>query len=287
MTVSSAVMTALLPALLPLLEGVDGPAREAAIDSLASARIPMRAMNDALDTAGWRGRQGIVESAARRGEESVTFLCRAAELSAWRDVRRRAILALGEVGGPAALDSLTAILARTEEMDVAIHAIGNLAALPLQATVAGHLDDRNANVRRQAVVGIGRLGEEGNPSLVVPLLDDVHHSVRFAAAEALGQMGASATAAIRGQFDAMSARGRYASLRALGAVGGPLSTRFLIEAASGEDRALAVSAAVALGEHWAEMDVAQLEACLQQASVPLVVDRLRSAIDRARSTTED
>ena len=68
--------------------------------------------------------------------------------------------------------------------------------------VAHFLKDRQMNVRRWAVVALGKTGDVGYSDLMIDALSDSHHSVRFAAAgalEALGSAAAGALLARRGQ----------------------------------------------------------------------------------------
>ena len=120
------LIVGLVTALLPVLEGADTPQRDAAIDTLGTADVSFHELSEGLGTARWRGRSGILKAVEARGEGAVDCLCRAARDRDHRDVRRLAILALGEVGGTAAADSLLEMLYKSPETDVVIRALGLL-----------------------------------------------------------------------------------------------------------------------------------------------------------------
>ena len=61
-------------------------------------------------------------------------------------------------------------------------------------SVAKHAENMDAHVRRRGAVVLGQLGQPRAAEVLMPMLDDSEPSVRAAAAEALGQLGADDSA---------------------------------------------------------------------------------------------
>jgi len=274
----------MVAALLPVLEGVDGSAREGAIDSIAAGCAP-REMAAGLSTAGWRGRAALIDALTRRGPEAFETVCRVVREADRPDVRRRSILALGKMGGKVAGDSLVAFLEQGGDADVILEALGKSAAIEHCAKIRPYLGSDQVNVRRQAVVALGLL-DPGDPDSIAARLNDVHHSVRHSAAEALGAMGPWAGESIRRRWESLSSAGRIAGLLALGKIGDGPSVALLTAVLGSRDPALASSAAAALGVAGASMALEALETAATEGEHPLLRLRARAALELLNSESD-
>ncbi|MDA0746852.1 MAG: HEAT repeat domain-containing protein [bacterium] len=199
---------------LSALEGPDTPERVVAVDRLVALGgegvVPMA---EALGEVGWRAREGLLEALGRMGPAALPVLMRTARMHPRTDARRHAVLAVGNVRGSAAKDSLKQLL-DTPERDLVIEAIGEVGSLVDTALVVRFLRDGNADVRRQAVVALARLAGVLAVERMIDALADVHHGVRYAAAGALGDMDAGEMLVTR--LDTLSGPALYLAVRTLG-----------------------------------------------------------------------
>ena len=105
-------------------------------------------------------------------------------------VRRRAILALGEMRDSGTTTELIAVLLddeRSELRAAAAESLGNLGHDGAVPSLIQALQDSAVAVRKQGVVALHQLGTPAAQAAVVQALRDPDETVRFVAAQAVGQ----------------------------------------------------------------------------------------------------
>ncbi len=181
---------------LPALEGPDTPERAAAVDSLVALGAGRATvLGGTLRQVGWRAREGVLDALARIGPASLPVLMHTARSHPKVDARRLAVRAMGRIGGEAARDSLLRIL-DTPDRDIVIKALGMTEDPSVAPVVCRYLKDGRVDVRRQAVVALGKAAGLEAVDRIVDALSDNHHSVRFAAAGALEAIGPEVASAL-------------------------------------------------------------------------------------------
>ena len=267
---------------LPALEGPDRPERAAAVDRLAALGPEgVAPLGEALKRVGWRGREGILEALARIGPASLNLLMQTARNHTRIDARRLAIRSLGRVGGPAARDSLLHLL-DTPNRDLVLEALGRIGDPVVAPEVARFLNDEVADVRRRAVVALGKTAGAGGVDRIADALSDPHHGVRFAAAGALEAIGPPAAEALLHRADRTSGTERYLTIRTLGRLRYRPARGRLKRALKATDWALRAAAAEALGRLAEVACAAGLEEALQVETHPFVREQIRLSLKQVR-----
>ena len=232
----------------PALRGPDTSLRSEALVWLAElgdrAAIPL---GRALDRVGWRAREGIIDVLSRTGTASVPILVHTARSHARRDARRLAIRALGDVGGATARNTLPALLGGRER-DLVLEALGKVGGMVDAPAVSGFLRDELADVRRQAVVALGKLLGVSAAGRIVDALSDGHHSVRYAAAETLVGMGDQGGEALMARLGELQGPARQLGFRTLGKLRYAGATSTLVASLGELDWGLRAAAADALAD---------------------------------------
>ena len=250
--VATILAVAELASLLILqLEGPDGDLRNRAIDRLTTiGRSRIELLDGGLQTAGWRGREGIFDALSRLGPAAVPVLMTAARSHPKPDARRLAVRAVGQVGGPAARDSLTGLLQSTEA-DLAAQGLGKSGDPDLVPVLVRLLDDERPAVRRRALVAIGKVAGGAEADRIAGMLDDPNHGVRFAAAGSLAEMGPAAVDAVALRVRGMSSTSKVLAAHTLGRLGGLRAAECLetlLHSADWAVRSAAVAGLAGLGE---------------------------------------
>jgi HEAT repeat protein len=198
------------------LEGADSDLRTRAVDSLTTVgRSRTELLDEGLRTAGWRGREGIFDALSRVGEAALPVLMTAARAHPKPDARRLAVRAVGQVGGPAACDSLVGLL-QGGERDLAAQGLGESGDPALVPALVDLLQDERPAVRRRALVAIGRLAGADEAARVAEMVMDPDHGVRFAAAGSLIEMGPAAVEALAQRVNSMSVASKVITAHTLG-----------------------------------------------------------------------
>ena len=110
------------------------------------------------------------------------------------EIRREAVIALGKIGDPQAVQALSQAFDDIDsdvrgEATTALGKIGNLQAIEVLVQV---VNDPNSHVRRQAVTALGNIKNNSQVlELLTQILYDSHFDVRWRAAAALGNIGNS------------------------------------------------------------------------------------------------
>ncbi|MCZ6635680.1 MAG: HEAT repeat domain-containing protein [bacterium] len=230
---------------LALLEGPDSSEREAALVALADSAA-VSDLEKALYRTNWRGREGVLEAIARKGPVSVPALVHIARTHLRVDARRLAVLGLGDIPDLAARDSLVLLLSGPDR-DLAVEALGKQGDVAVTEAVVGLLADPVPDVRRRAIVALGKLSGDAAVPHAVPMLSDGHHSVRFASAGVLEGLGEVAGRELVARFSDLSPPGKYLALRTLGNIGYVPGMHLLKAVMHDPDWALRGAAARALG----------------------------------------
>jgi len=146
--------------------------------------------------------------------------------------RRRAVRALGALGGSRAVAPLAAALADTAPA-VRMTAAEALAALGPAAwpALTAALDANDTSAREAAAYGLGRLGDARAAERLREAVADPAPEVRAAAIEALGSLGDRASCpALLPLLGAPDPRVRRAAVHALGRIADPASARQVVAA---------------------------------------------------------
>lgn len=265
---------------LPVLGGPDTPARSAAIDSLAALGADgVAGLGQTLQEADWRAQEGILDALTRIGPVSVAPLAQTARNHRVEDTRRRAIRALGRVGGAAARDSLLMLLGGGER-DIVLEALGTIGDSTVVPDILRFLADPAPDVRRRAVVALGKMAGTGAVGQMIDALSDSHHGVRFAAAGGLETMGVPAAKALLSQVEGIPLPGRYLAIRTLGRLRYAPARDFLahVFVLRGRDWSLRAAAAEALGWLGTGGGAETLEEALRRERHPFVRERIRFSL---------
>ncbi|MFO0707665.1 MAG: HEAT repeat domain-containing protein [Nitrospira sp.] len=139
----------------------------------------------ALRDGDWQVREVAIEALGHVGSPAVDTLIKL--LRDW-DVRKYAIGALGKIRDERVLDPLMQQLKNDEFKDDAINALVELGEPSVPRLIAA-LKDKDENVRKSAVLGLGRIkaGEAIDP--LIAMLQDKDWFTRLTAAAALESIG--------------------------------------------------------------------------------------------------
>ena len=144
--------------------------------------------------------------------------------------------------------------------------------------VAHFLKDRQMNVRRWAVVALGKTGDVGYSDLMIDALSDSHHSVRFAAAGALEALGSAAAGALLARTDRLLGPARYLAIRTLGRLRYRPAADAFKRALKASDWGVRAVGAEALGNLNDRACLEPLEEAVQRETYPFVRERIWAAL---------
>ena len=253
----------------------------------------------------WIIQRGIETTLVRYGERAVPRLLIALARSEDSTTRSMAARALGSIGDERATEALIRTSIRDRRWSArrsAAEALGSIGGRRATRALIEALGDRDPEVRRAAVQGLGRIAIElGSDTLaapyeivsrravleqaVIPLvhrLEDESYGVRTSAAKALGEMGGAAVGPLSevARGDDLAAAGL--AIMALGEIGDGRATDLLVEMLGRREWALRAWAADALGS----MGGKDLGGALRAAHVDETHPLVRSRIERALETID-
>jgi HEAT repeat protein len=139
----------------------------------------------ALRDGDWQVREVAIEAMGHVGSPAVETLLKL--LRDW-DVRKYAILALGKIRDERVLDPLMLQLRNDEFKDDAINALVDLGEPSVQKLIAA-LRDKDENVRKSAVLALGRIKNSEAIDPLIEMLGDKDWFTRLTAAAALESIG--------------------------------------------------------------------------------------------------
>jgi len=139
----------------------------------------------ALRDGDWQVREVAVEAMGQVGSPAVEMLLKL--LRDW-EVRKCAILALGKIRDERVLDPLMLQLRNDEFKDDAINALVELGAPAMPRLIAA-LRDKDENVRKSAVLALGRIKNCEAIAPLIEMLGDQDWFTRLTAAAALESIG--------------------------------------------------------------------------------------------------
>jgi HEAT repeat protein len=139
----------------------------------------------ALRDGDWQVREVAIEGLGQIGSPAVELLIRL--LRDW-DVRKYAIAALGKIRDERVLDPLMLQLRNDEFKDDALNALVELGQPALSRLIKA-LKDKDENIRKQAVLALGRIKEAEAIEPLIEMLGDVDWFTRLTAAAALEAIG--------------------------------------------------------------------------------------------------
>jgi HEAT repeat protein len=139
----------------------------------------------ALRDGDWQVREVAIEALGQVGSPAVETLIKL--LRDW-DVRKYAILSLGKIRDERVLEPLMQQLRNDEFKDDAINALVELGEPAVPLLIAA-LTDKDEMVRKQAVLGLGRIKNEQAIDPLIAMLQDRDWFTRLTAAAALESIG--------------------------------------------------------------------------------------------------
>jgi len=139
----------------------------------------------ALRDGDWQVREVAVEAMGQAGSPAVEMLLKL--LRDW-EVRKCAILALGKIRDERVLDPLMLQLRNDEFKDDAINALVELGQPAVPRLIAA-LRDKDENVRKSAVLALGRIKSSEAIDSLIEMLCDPDWFTRLTAAAALESIG--------------------------------------------------------------------------------------------------
>src|SRR5262245_2284146 len=139
----------------------------------------------ALRDGDWQVREVAIEGLGQIGSPAVELLIKL--LRDW-DVRKYAIAALGKIRDERVLDPLMLQLRNDEFKDDAVNALVELGQPALSRLIMA-LKDKDENVRKQAVLALGRIKEAEAIDPLIEMLSDGDWFTRLTAAAALEAIG--------------------------------------------------------------------------------------------------
>ncbi len=139
----------------------------------------------ALRDGDWQVREAAIEALGMIGSPAVDLLIR--QLRDW-DIRKYAIRALGKVKDERVLDPLIGQLRNDEFMMDATEALVELGKPAVEKLIAA-LKDKDENVRKQAVIALGRIQDPEAIDPLIEMLKDTDWFTRLTAAAALEKIG--------------------------------------------------------------------------------------------------
>jgi len=140
---------------------------------------------NALRDGDWQVRDVAIEGLGQIGSPAVELLIKL--LRDW-DVRKYAIAALGKIRDERVLDPLMLQLRNDEFKDDALNALVELGQPALSRLIKA-LKDKDENIRKQAVLALGRIKEAEAIEPLIEMLGDVDWFTRLTAAAALEAIG--------------------------------------------------------------------------------------------------
>jgi HEAT repeat protein len=140
----------------------------------------------ALRDGDWQVREAAIEALGMIGSPAVEPLLRQ-PLRDW-DIRKYAIRALGKIKDERVLDPLISQLRNDEFMLDATDALVELGEPAVEKLIAA-LKDKEENVRKQAVIALGRIKSPKALDPLIAMLKDPDWFTRLTAAAALEQIG--------------------------------------------------------------------------------------------------
>ncbi len=270
------LMAVVLPVYLSVLGGTDFEARNAAMDSLVSSG-DIDGVALAVYESGWFVREGLFIVLERIGEDAVPALIDIATHHAKVDAQRLAIRGLGRVGGKMARDVLVTMV-HGPHRDLAVEGLGQVGDSSLVVVIKPLLKDKWPDVRRRAALALIALEGVAALDVVIPMLSDGHHGVRFAVAEALMGVGEPVAEVLAKHYVSLSWAGRFLALRLIGQLGRPVSV--LMVALQEEDWALRAAAVDNIGLLGKSNFIKVLEKMRNRERHPVVRLRIDQAIKR-------
>lgn len=139
----------------------------------------------ALRDGDWQVREVAIEAMGQVGSPAVETLLKL--LRDW-EVRKYAILALGKIRDERVLDPLMLQLRNDEFKDDAIHALVELGEPAVEKLIVA-LRDKDENVRKSAVLALGRIKNSDAITPLITMLGDQDWFTRLTAAAALESIG--------------------------------------------------------------------------------------------------
>lgn len=139
----------------------------------------------ALRDGDWQVREAAIEALGMVGSPAVDLLLR--QLRDW-DIRKFAIRALGRIKDERVLDPLIGQLRNDEFMLDATDALVDLGEPAVEKLIAA-LTDKDENVRKQAVIALGRIQNPKALDPLIAMLKDRDWFTRLTAAAALEKLG--------------------------------------------------------------------------------------------------
>ncbi|MCP9439301.1 MAG: HEAT repeat domain-containing protein [Nitrospira sp.] len=139
----------------------------------------------ALRDGDWQVREAAVEAIAQVGSPAVELLIKL--LRDW-DIRKYAIQALGKIRDERVLDPLMLQLRSDEFKDDAIQALVELGEPAVPRLIAA-LRDKDENVRKSAVLALGRIKSAEAIDPLIEMTKDSDWFIRLTAAAALESIG--------------------------------------------------------------------------------------------------
>ncbi|MBM4124113.1 MAG: HEAT repeat domain-containing protein [Nitrospira sp.] len=139
----------------------------------------------ALHDGDWQVRDAAIEALAMVGSPAVEGLIK--QLRDW-DIRKYAIRALGKIKDERVLDPLIGQLRKDEFLEDATDALVELGEPAVEKLVAA-MKDKDENVRKQAVIALGRIKNDKALDPLIEMLQDKDWYIRLTAAAALEKIG--------------------------------------------------------------------------------------------------
>jgi len=133
----------------------------------------------------WQVREVAIEALGMVGPPAVELLIK--QLRDW-DIRKYAIKALGKIRDERVLEPLIAQLRSDEFKEDATDALVELGQ-PALETLVKALKDKDENVRKQAVIALGRIQDPAAIDALIEMLQDKDWFIRLTAAAALEKIG--------------------------------------------------------------------------------------------------
>lgn len=232
---------------LEAFEGLEGQKGLLPVERLVpKGPESLKSLRERLSKTDWRGREKILEMMAHFGPESLIFLTEIARSHIRIDAQRLAILSLGKVGGLASRDSLMSLI-NSPNRDLVLEALGIIGGPAIAQKIVPFLDDEVPVVRSRAVIALGKSSGMKAMDQIINALSDPHHSVRFAAAGALEEIGLPAAKALLQRVDQISGKERYLMFQVLGRLRYNPARDLFLRALNETDWAIRAVAVEALG----------------------------------------
>jgi len=221
----------------------------------------MDSLTQALNDEDQSVRHEILEALEKTGGLAVSEVIGEALRSKWSDVRCSTIKALGNAGGPKAIEALTEMLLRDEDSSVRYSVVTALGSIGDSEAIDGLIEalkDEDYRVGSHAARVLGESAQLG-PATIVQLINMMYgeEAVACLAADVLGAVGGPT--ALEALMQRLNDKQKSNSVdehyhfnsaveAALRKTGGPEALKLLIEALCSPSEEVCCSAAEALGE---------------------------------------